>query len=204
MRERLTFANLMSCVAVFIALGGSALALKANSVGSRAIKNDAVKGRDVKNESLKGADLETNAIGSREIEEAAFDLEPFVKLGSTSNACNPESVSFVPCGSLTLGPTEPSQALVTAGGTQSGAAGATGECRLTAPGTDNLADASVGDPAGRAINAGNGFAITAATDPARLLSPGPNTFRILCNQTSSADVEFSTTLSVVALGGTAG
>lgn len=203
MRERLNFANVMSCIAVFVALGGSALALKANSVGSRAIKNEAVKGRDVKNESLKGIDLETNAVGSREIEEAAFDLEPFVKMESTAFSCDPTGTTFAACGSVLLGLNEPSRALLTAAGTQQGPAGSTGECRLSAPGQPTLASTLIGDPTTRGLSDGNGFALTATTDAARLLPPGPNTFRILCNQTSG-DVKFSTTLSVVALGGTAG
>jgi len=47
LREKLTFANVMSSVAVFLALGGTALAVKANSVGSRQIIDDSIKGRDV-------------------------------------------------------------------------------------------------------------------------------------------------------------
>lgn len=47
-RSRLSFANLMSMTAVFIALGGGAYAaVKANSVGSRQIKPNAVKTADI-------------------------------------------------------------------------------------------------------------------------------------------------------------
>ena len=62
-RARLTFANVMSVVAVFIALGGSAIAInkiKANSVGSKQIKAKAVK----------NADLADNAVTSPKVEKA--------------------------------------------------------------------------------------------------------------------------------------
>jgi hypothetical protein len=47
LRERLTFANVMSVAAVFIALGGSAWAISANSVGSPQIKKGGVKNSDL-------------------------------------------------------------------------------------------------------------------------------------------------------------
>ncbi len=109
MREKLTFANVMSSVAVFLALGGTALAVKANSVGSRQIIDDSIKGRDVADGRLKGKDLKSGAIGAREVDEAAFDLEYFVKSGSDESFCDPSSTTFVNCGSITLGTQEPSR-----------------------------------------------------------------------------------------------
>ena len=73
MRERLTFANVVSCIALFIALGGSAVALKANSVGSHQIRNDSVRGQDVRNGSLKGKDLAAGSVGERELAPTPSD-----------------------------------------------------------------------------------------------------------------------------------
>ena len=42
-RERLTYANVMATTAVFIALGGSAWALTANSIGTKHLPDRAVK-----------------------------------------------------------------------------------------------------------------------------------------------------------------
>jgi hypothetical protein len=59
-RSRLTFANTMSLIAVFIALGGTGYAavnLPRNSVGSRQIRNNAVTGGKVKNGSLEAGDF---------------------------------------------------------------------------------------------------------------------------------------------------
>jgi hypothetical protein len=57
--DRLTYANVMATVAVFIALGGGAFAIsiKKNSVGSKEIKNGRVKSVDVKDDSLTGKDV---------------------------------------------------------------------------------------------------------------------------------------------------
>ena len=53
-KKRISFANVMSLVAVFIALGGSAYAigLKKNSVGSKQLKTGAVKGADLGNDAV--------------------------------------------------------------------------------------------------------------------------------------------------------
>ena len=76
--QRLTYANLMSTVAVFIALGGSSYAavrLSANSVHSRQIAAGAVKSSEiarsavesseVRNGSLKGVDFARLPVGQR-------------------------------------------------------------------------------------------------------------------------------------------
>lgn len=201
LRKHLTFANVMSLVAVFIALGGTAVALKANSVGSRQVKDNSIKGRDVANGKLKGQDLAAATIGSREVQEAAFDLAPFIRMESVNFGCDPTSGSFADCGTVSLGIQEPSQALLLAGGGQYGSAGASGRCRFRVNGTELLAAASpsFGDPQERFGSAANGIALTAVTD---LLQPGPagQTFELICNE-DVGDVKFDTTLSVLTLGG---
>ncbi len=62
---KLTYANVMATIAVFLALGGAAVAVtKApkNSVTSRSIKESAVRGKDVKNDSLKGVDIDESSL----------------------------------------------------------------------------------------------------------------------------------------------
>lgn len=55
MRAKLTYANVMATVAVFIALGGTSYG--AFVVTGRNVKNSSLTGRDVKNNSLTGADV---------------------------------------------------------------------------------------------------------------------------------------------------
>jgi hypothetical protein len=59
-RSRMTFANLTSLVALFVALGGSsyaALALPKDSVGLRQLKRNAVTSKKVKDRSLRAVDF---------------------------------------------------------------------------------------------------------------------------------------------------
>lgn len=59
-RKHLTFANVIACLALFVALGGASYAatqLPKNSVGSEQIKKDAVTGVKVKDGSLRAADF---------------------------------------------------------------------------------------------------------------------------------------------------
>jgi hypothetical protein len=67
LRPRLTFANVISCLALFVALGGSAYAatqLRKNSVGSRQLKKNSVTGAKVKDQSLTGADINLSSLGT--------------------------------------------------------------------------------------------------------------------------------------------
>src|SRR5690348_3480235 len=60
MRPRLTFANVISCLALFVALGSGAYAatqLPKNSVGSKQIKKNAVNSAKVKDRSLQAVDF---------------------------------------------------------------------------------------------------------------------------------------------------
>ena len=51
-RKRMSFANVMSVLALFVALGGSAYALKKNSVTSKQLKNNGVKNVDLANDAV--------------------------------------------------------------------------------------------------------------------------------------------------------
>jgi hypothetical protein len=67
MRPRqLSYANVMSTVAVFIALGGTSYAVARNSIGNAQLKSNAVTSSKVKNFSLRAQDLAPTArIGVR-------------------------------------------------------------------------------------------------------------------------------------------
>jgi hypothetical protein len=60
-RARLTFANVVSVMALFIAIGGSSYA--AISVTGKNVKNSSLTGKDVKNNSLTGKDVKSLASG---------------------------------------------------------------------------------------------------------------------------------------------
>jgi hypothetical protein len=71
LRRHLTYANVMSTIAVVLALGGAtALAathLKKNSVNSKAIKNGAVKTADLKNAAVTTGKLDNNAVDTGKV-----------------------------------------------------------------------------------------------------------------------------------------
>ncbi len=53
---------MLAFIALLIALGGSAYALKRNSVSSKQVKNESLTGKDVKNDSLKGKDVREQSL----------------------------------------------------------------------------------------------------------------------------------------------
>jgi hypothetical protein len=68
-RKHLTFANVVSLMALFIALGGTAFGLARNSVGSKQIRNKAVKKVDLHKNSVTFPKVANNAIGSNEVQQ---------------------------------------------------------------------------------------------------------------------------------------
>jgi hypothetical protein len=70
MRPRLTFANVMSVIAVFIALGGASYAafkLPKNSVGTRQIKKNAVTKAKIRKNSVTTAKVSSQAITAAKV-----------------------------------------------------------------------------------------------------------------------------------------
>lgn len=64
---RLTYANVMATVAVFIALGGASYAatrLPKNSVGSKQLKKNSVTTTKIKNGAVTGAKVRTSSLGT--------------------------------------------------------------------------------------------------------------------------------------------
>jgi hypothetical protein len=73
-RQRLTYANVMSTLAVFIALGGSSYA--ALQIDSADIANNSVRGVDVRDRTLGERDVKRNALGGRSIRESRLGRVP--------------------------------------------------------------------------------------------------------------------------------
>ena len=56
-RQKLTYANVVATLALFIALGGSAYAIGAGSIGSREVRDNSLRSRDVRKNALTGVDI---------------------------------------------------------------------------------------------------------------------------------------------------
>ena len=86
-RKRLTYANVMSSIAVFLLLGGAtALAagkLGKNSVGTKQLKNNAVTTAKIKNNAVTGAKIKNGTITGTKINLGS--------LGTVPNAANATS-----------------------------------------------------------------------------------------------------------------
>ena len=84
-RKRLTYANVMSTIAVFFVVGGaSALAateLAKNSVGAKQLKSNAVVTAKIKKEAVAAAKIKNGAVGTSKLGAAAVTAE---KLGAAS------------------------------------------------------------------------------------------------------------------------
>jgi hypothetical protein len=76
LRARLTYANCVATLALFLALTGGAWALTRNSVGPRQIKPNAVRSSDVRNQALKGVD----------VNEATFGQVPSAQSADTADS----------------------------------------------------------------------------------------------------------------------
>jgi hypothetical protein len=74
LRTRLTFANVVSVVALFVALGGSSYA--AIKVTGRNVKDSSLTGRDVRNSSLTTADVKNGALLSRDFRAGQLPAGP--------------------------------------------------------------------------------------------------------------------------------
>ncbi len=74
-RNRLTYANVVASMALFVALGGvsyAAVKLPKNSVGSTQIKKNAVTGSKVRNSSLTGSDVKNSSLRGGDIKNSSL------------------------------------------------------------------------------------------------------------------------------------
>ncbi len=69
-RSHLSFANSISLIALFVALGGTSLAavtLTKNSVGAKQIKKNAVRASEIKTKAVGASEIRSNAVASGDI-----------------------------------------------------------------------------------------------------------------------------------------
>ena len=77
LRKRLTYANVTSSLALFVALGGSSYA--ALRIDSGDIANNSVRGVDVRNRTLSERDIKRNSLGARSIRESRLGRVPHAR-----------------------------------------------------------------------------------------------------------------------------
>jgi hypothetical protein len=91
-RDKLSYANVMATVAVFLALGGgayAALRVPKNSVGSHQLRKNAVNASKVKDGTLTGNDFKKGSIGATQLGQLGLSNLK----GNSGTATNDASVS---------------------------------------------------------------------------------------------------------------
>jgi hypothetical protein len=79
MRPKLTFANVVSLIALFVALGGTSYAvfkLPKNSVGTKQLKKDAVTTAKLKKESVTGLKVKKGSLTGAQIDASTLGIVP--------------------------------------------------------------------------------------------------------------------------------
>ncbi len=109
-RKRLTYANVMSSIAVFLVLGGGA-AYAAKKIGANEIKANAIKTGKIKKEAVTTAKIKKDAVTGAKVKESslsevpkaanATNFDKFVPFGITT-ANNGESKTLVTYGPFSL------------------------------------------------------------------------------------------------------
>jgi len=115
LRPRLTFSNVVSLLALFVALGGSAYAagiLPANSVGRTQLQPNAVTASKIARNSVGRSELRPEAIGSDELALGSVDLQTLdptlrTQLSRVSTTAGPQGAPGSPGATGPQGPAGP-------------------------------------------------------------------------------------------------
>jgi len=90
-RPRLTFANVVSCLALFVALGGGAYAatqLPKNSVGPKQLRKNAVTGSKVRKNAIAGRNVRRNSLTGADIKLSTLGRVPTARSAATAGTAN--------------------------------------------------------------------------------------------------------------------
>jgi hypothetical protein len=93
-RQRLTYANVMSSLAVFLVLGG-ATAFAATKIGSDQLKANAVLTGKIKREAVTTAKIRNNAVTGAKANEASFGQVPSAAVAINAETASPRAYAKV-------------------------------------------------------------------------------------------------------------
>jgi hypothetical protein len=97
--KRLTFSNVMSVIAVFVALGGSAFAavqLGKNTVGTKQLKKNAVTKAKIKKNAITTAKIKNNAVNGAKVNEATLGTVPSAAVANAIPPAEPAHLVGTP------------------------------------------------------------------------------------------------------------
>jgi hypothetical protein len=114
--KRLTYANVMSSLAVFLVLGGAtafaAGQLAKNSVGSKQLKKNAVTAAKIKKETVTGAKVKKDTLTGTQINESTLGTVPSATSAASAGTANTANSANV---ASSLTPAEPVHLIGTPG-----------------------------------------------------------------------------------------
>jgi hypothetical protein len=76
LRSRLTYANVVSTLCLFIVLGGTSYAVATGSINSREIKNNTVRSKDIRNNSVRSRDVRDLSLLARDFKPGQLPRGP--------------------------------------------------------------------------------------------------------------------------------
>jgi|GraSoiStandDraft_4_1057263.scaffolds.fasta_scaffold45884_2 hypothetical protein len=200
-RRHVSFANVISVIALFVALGGgTAVAL----TGSDTVQSDdlgpgsQVKAPDVAANAVNGSDVVDGSITGADISPSALS-----KGRSTSTTCDPGNSTYADCGHVSINLARPARVLIVTsamwyGNSGSGQPDAAGSCRMELDGAPVGPNASPGEVGQNStVNAEQSLSLNTVTDQ---LSAGAHIFGLGCNQFTGDIIFDPTYVSAVSLG----
>jgi len=117
-RKRITYANVMSSIAVFLVLGGGA-AYAAKKIGSNEIKAKAVTTGKIKKEAVTTSKIKKDAVTGAKVKESSLGQVPSaLNATNATNATNASSVNGLHLSKIFFksGPDTPNTTIFSAGG----------------------------------------------------------------------------------------
>ncbi len=210
-RKRLTYANVMSSIAVFVVLGGAAVAasqLPKNSVGAKQLKKNAVTTAKIKKNAVTAAKVKDGSLQGSDFAAGQLPAGPKGDVGPTfgraaDDGCGDVEEEFEVCastGTITL----PASGRVLLVGTSNwdndeAAAPNAGDCRLTADGNQVGPTVALGEQTTtHTIGHAGSVALTTVTG---VLSAGNHTFALECSEDEPEVFFEDSMISAVLLGG---
>jgi hypothetical protein len=113
LRRRPSAAIIISCLALFMAMGGVSYGFATGSIDSREILNNDVRGKDVRQSTLTGADVKDEALKGADVDESSLGKVPAAATAdnaahaaaadNATQAGNANTVGGVPAEQLTIG-----------------------------------------------------------------------------------------------------
>ena len=222
-RRRPSAAFIISCLALFMAMGGVSYGFAAGSIDSKEIKNNDVRGKDVRegtlngsrmsrSNSLKGGDIDESSLGKLPLAASADNAATVggvgadaltIGRGSTPNDCEPGGAS-IKCAMLTLDVPRPGRALVMIGGQWNSdeVAGTLGSRGLLDPPQQRrlLPPATSEGTTSDQTDDNQEQAIAAQPVVTDVLQPGSHEFALACDD-AVGDMDFTNTrIAAVLLG----